>query len=218
MSAGEKMRPLSARLAELEEAVPAAKRREHECETAHRKIAAEIAQLGDVIADAYADNNEARAAKASKQRAALEQGSLREHEERLEGARRAVQRADAERGLYTRENIVGLLAEELPDAVAAAQDVERDVLRLGTSYGQWSGVATRISSLLRLAGRDTRDMPSFPAELEQLVRDARRAAGVNVPPPVPGGQAMVPLPPAPVAPVNLPRLDAEQKPPTREAA
>jgi hypothetical protein len=38
-------RPLSARLAELGEAVPAAQRRARECEIAHRKVVAEIAQL-----------------------------------------------------------------------------------------------------------------------------------------------------------------------------
>jgi hypothetical protein len=60
-------RPLSARLVELGEAVPAAQRRARECEVAHRRVVAEIARLTDAVADAYASSDEARAAKASKQ-------------------------------------------------------------------------------------------------------------------------------------------------------
>ena len=46
-------------------------------------------------------------------------------------------------------------------------------------------MASEVSGLSRLAGRDSRDMPSFPAELEVLVWDARRAGGVAVQPPLP---------------------------------
>jgi hypothetical protein len=185
-------RPLSARLAELGEAVPAAQRRARECEIAHRRVVAEIAQLTDAVANAYADGAEDRAAKASKQRAALEQGSLREAEERLEGAKRAVAKAEAERGLFAAENVDGLIAERRADATAAAAAVEGAVEQLGQAHAQWTGLENEVAALLRLAGRDTRGMPRFPERLADLVRDARKAGGVEVPPPVPGGHAVAP--------------------------
>ena len=146
-------RPLSARLAELGEAVPAAQRRARECEIAHRKVVAEIAQLTDAVTDAYADGDEPRAAKASKQRAALEQGSLREAEERLEGAKRAVAKAEAERGLLAAENVDGLIAERQPDARAAAQAVEDAVEQLGRAHAAWSGRSSRQRRRPASAGR-----------------------------------------------------------------
>lgn len=207
--------PLSDRLATLSEAVPAASQRARECDIAHRKVVGEIAQLTDAVTDAYADNDEAKAAKASKQRAALEQGSLREAEERLEGARRAVQRAEVERSTFAAENITGLLRERHADAAAVAQATEDAIEQLGQAHAAWAAVANEVSALLRLAARDTRDMPSFPEQLEHLVRDARRAGGVDVPLPVPGGRIAV----APAhIPATLPKQDPAQKPPrAREA-
>jgi hypothetical protein len=181
--------PLSARLAALGEALVSAKQRERERELEHRRVEAEIARLTDAVADAYAANDEAKAAKASKQRAALEQGSLREAEERLEGARRAAQRADVERATFAAENIDGLLAERQVDALAVARAVEDAVEDLGHAHARWNGVESEVSGLLRLAGRDTRDVPAFPEPLAALVRDARRSGGVEVPPPFPGGHA-----------------------------
>jgi hypothetical protein len=184
-------RPLSARLAALSEAVPAAQRRARECDVTHRRVVAEIAQLTDAVTDAYADGDEAKAAKASKQRAALEHGSLREAQERLEGAKRAVAKAEAERGLYAAENVDGLIAEREPDARAAAQAVEDAVEHLGQAHTQWTGVESDVSALLRVAGRNAGTLPRFPELLANLVRDARRAGGVGVPLPLPGERAFM---------------------------
>jgi hypothetical protein len=76
----------------------------------------------------------------------------------------------------------------MPEAVAAARAVEQ----FGHAYGQWQAVAAEIVGLLRLAGGDT-SLPAFPERLASLVRDARRADGVQVPPPIPGGTAALPL-------------------------
>lgn len=178
-------RPLSARLHKLGAALVAAKQRQQERELEHRRVAAEIAQLTDAIADAYADNDEARAAKASKQRASLEQGTLREAEERLEGAGLAVQRADVERSAFAVESIDALIAEREPDARAVAQAVEDAVERLGQAQAAWNAVEADVAALLRLAGKNTGELPPFPEALATLVRDARRAAGVDVPTPLP---------------------------------
>lgn len=178
--------PLSARLAELGAAVPVAQQRARECETTHRRVVAEIEQLTDVVADAYADDDETRAAKASKQRAALESGSLREAEERLEGAKRAVSRAEADRGLFAAEHLAGLLRERVDAATTVAQAAVTAVEQLGQAHAAWNAEHTEVSALLRLAGQDTREMPRFPEQLEQLVREARRVGGVQVPAPLPG--------------------------------
>jgi hypothetical protein len=148
-------------------------------------VVAEIAQLTDAVADAYADD-EAQAAKASKQRAALELGSLRNAEERLEGAKRAVTKAEAERGLFAAENVDGLIDEREPDARGVAAAVEQAVEQLGRAYVQWTGVESDVAALLRVAGRNSGTLPRFPELLANLVRDARRAGGVEVPLPLPG--------------------------------
>jgi len=194
MSARKQDRPLSDRLAVLSDAVPAASRRARECEVAHRGVVAEIARLTDAVTDAYAEGDEARAAKASKERAKLEQGSLREAEERLEGAHLAAAKAEAARGLFAAEHVDGLLAERLPDAVGAAAGAEQALEDLSRAHARWNGVEAEAAALLRLAGRDTRDLPRFPGRLATLVRDARHAGDVSVPPPTPGGLAMVPVP------------------------
>lgn len=184
---------MSDRLAELGATVPIAQQRARECEIAHRELVAEITQLTDSIADAYANSDETLAADLSKQRAAREDAG-RQAGERLEGARRAVSRAEAERGLYTAENFDGLLRERSEEATAVALAAEQAVERLGQAHAAWSAMEQEISGLLRLAGRDTRSLPRFPAQLEDLVRNARRAGGVSVPSPLPGGHGVAPIP------------------------
>jgi hypothetical protein len=90
-------RPLSARLDKLGADLVAANHRVRDCEVAHRRAEADGARLRDAVVDAHADGDEARAAKASQERDKAESGTLRDAEERLEGARRALQRADVER-------------------------------------------------------------------------------------------------------------------------
>jgi ABC-type taurine transport system substrate-binding protein len=118
--------------------------------------------------------------------------TLREAGERLEGAKRAVARAEVERSTFAVENADGLIAERRPDALAAVEEVEAAVQRLSEAHGRWHAVSGEVAGLLRLAGRDSRDIPSFPAELEELVRDARRAGGVPVPAPLPVHAVVVP--------------------------
>jgi hypothetical protein len=84
-----------------------------------------------------------------------------------------------------------LIAEREPDARAAAAAVEQAVEQLGRAYAQWSGVESDVAALLRLAGRNAGTLPRFPELLANLVRDARRAGGVDVPLPLPGQRAFV---------------------------
>ncbi len=190
MSARKRERPLGARLAELGEAITAAKQRARDCELAHSRAQGDVLRLRDAVIDALAADDEARARKASAARDKAEQATLRDAAERLEGATRRVAKAEAELGLFAREHADALVAERAPDARTAAEAVEAAVEQLGQAHAQWQGVASEVAGLLRLAGRDT-SLPAFPEQLATLVRDARRSDGVTVPPPLPGGHAHV---------------------------
>jgi hypothetical protein len=181
-------RPLSAQLAALHDAVVRGKQRVRECELAHRRAEADVTRLRDAVVEAYAAGGDARAAKANAERDNAEGTTLRDAAERLEGANRAVANAVAERGLFARENVDGLVRERVPDAVAVAQAVEQFL----QAHGQWQAVATEIAGLLRLAVEDT-SLPPLSPRVEALVRDARRAADAQVPPPLPGGTAGLPV-------------------------
>ena len=180
--------PLTAKLAEHGEAVGASNRRAREAELALTRVTGEIKRLTDAITNAYADGDERRAAAASTERAGLD-ASLREHEERLEGARRAVAKAETDRGLYAVEHVDGLIGEREPDARAVAAACEEAVEQLAQTQAAWNAVEAEVAALLRLAGRDAGTLPTFPATLATLVRDARRAGDLRVPPPLPGGHA-----------------------------
>jgi hypothetical protein len=172
--------------------VPAAKRRERECELAHRRAEGEIARLRDAVIDAHADGDERRAAQASKERDAAERTALRDSAERLEGARRAAARAEAEAGVFTRENIDGLLEEHELAARGAAGAVVDGLAQFINAVAAWNAAQAKIAALLRRAGRDAKDLPTLPAPLEQLARDARRA-DTRIPAPLPGQRAFLPV-------------------------
>jgi len=176
---------LTSKLAALGEAIVAAKARVRDCDLAHRKVAADVARLTDAVLEAHAVGDDGRAAKASKQRAALESTTLRDAAERLEGAKLAVTRAEADRGLFARENIDRLLAEWAPESSAVAQAVEDAVEQLGQARDRWVAVEAEVLGLLRLAGRDTGATSRFPERLATLIRDAKREGGAGVPAPGP---------------------------------
>src|SRR5215211_1009763 len=186
MTAREQNRPLTAQLAAMNEAIVKAKQRARECELAHRRAEADLVRLRDAVIDAHAENNETKARKASTERDKAEGTTLRDAAERLEGANRAVAKAEADRGLFARENADALVRERLGDAIAVARAVEDAVEQLGQPHSQWQAVASDVMGLLRLAGQNT-SLPAFPERLVALVRDARRSDGVVVPPPLPGG-------------------------------
>jgi len=212
-------RPCQARLAELGAAVAAARARVREAETAHQRALAEIARFKDVAIEAYSVGDEPRAAKASKERARLEGSALRDASERVQGAQLAATTAEDERGRYAAERADELLHELEPDARAAAQAVEDAVEALTRAHSRWNEAQATVANLLRSAGRDTGTLPEFPGALATLVRDARRAGDLRVPPPLPGGRSMIPSKRPAAIPASLPKLDPEQKPTTtRQAA
>ena len=66
---------------------------------------------------------------------------------------------------------------------AAAEAVEQAVADLARAKARWDAVQADAVSLLRTAGASTAGLPSFPNRLADLVLDARRADGIDCPPP-----------------------------------
>jgi hypothetical protein len=185
---------------------------------AHRRAEADVVRLRDAVIDAHAEAHEGKARKASAERDEAERTTLRDASERLEGAVRAVAKAEAEHGLFAVEHCAALLEELTPGAVAVARAVDEALQELVRSHAELTAFEADVAALLRNAGRDARDLPRFPEQLARLMRDARRAAGVDVPPPVPGGQAVVPITPPAEAPANLPTPDRAHRPSRRTEA
>jgi hypothetical protein len=184
MTARKRDRPLSARLAELGDAVIAAQQRVREMEAESVRVKASVDEATEGIVEAHAAGNMALAEKLSTDRERLEGSAVRDAGERVEGASRALMRAEAERGLFAVESIDGLLAEIEPDARAAASAVEEAVEQLGHAQARWNAVQADVAAVLRIAGQSTQ-LPQFPERLATLVREAKRAGGVGVPAPVP---------------------------------
>jgi hypothetical protein len=183
VTADKQDRPLSERLAELTAAIATASTRAREIGLEQERVVAKVAEIGEAIVESHAEGDDARAAKLSKERARLEVSDVRETGERLEGAQRAVQRAEVERSTFAAENTDGLLAERRPDAKEAAEAVRSAVAALAEAQKHWDAVQSDTAMVLRLAGRSTEGLPAFPAALQELTRNARRAGQVDVPTP-----------------------------------
>jgi hypothetical protein len=191
MTGRAKARPLFDRLTVLSDAVAGAMSRLRDREAEHGQVVAKITAATDAIVEAHAVGDDAEAARLSVERATLEGGVIRDAEERVEGARVALSRAEVELSMFAASNVDGLLAEWQPDAFAAVEAVEAAVAGLEQARSRWLAVQADAASLLRLAGQGTSELPVFPERLETLVRDARRAGGVAVPAPLPSGCAQL---------------------------
>jgi len=184
-------RPLSMRLADLDEALAAAHVRVREVKTRHAAAAAKAVELREAQVEAFATGNETAAKKLQAQRDKAEAEATGPWPERVAGAERAVQRADAERVTYAMENYEGLIGERQPDAATAVDAVRDALTSLRDAHQAWHAVEQDVAALIALAGHDASRMPRFPGQLEDLVRDARRARGLDVPAPLP--VAMAPM-------------------------
>ena len=173
------VRPLSERMAELGEQIVLARRRP-ELELAQQRIVDEVAQLSEQIVELHTSGDDDGAVRLGKRRARLEGAGLREAGERLEGAKRAVDRAEVERATFCSANADALLLERKPDAEAAAQAVQDAVEALAQAQKQWDSAQSDLATILRLTGRSSEGLPAFPPALASS-RHARRAGQVDVP-------------------------------------
>jgi hypothetical protein len=176
-------RPLSERLAELTDAITTASTRAREIGLEQERVVAKVAEIGEEIVEAHAAGDDVNAAKLSKQRARLETTDVREAGERVEGAQRAVQRAEVERSTFAAENADQLLRERKPEADGAAEAVQEALEALEQARRRWDAVQSDHATILRFAGRSTEGLPQFPQALQELTRHARRAGQLDVPTP-----------------------------------
>ena len=65
----------------------------------------------------------------------------------------------------------------------AAEAVRSAVAALAEAQKHWDAVQSDTAMVLRLAGRSTEGLSAFPAALQELTRNARRAGQVDVPTP-----------------------------------
>jgi formate dehydrogenase maturation protein FdhE len=176
-------RPHSAQLTELGEQITLARQRARELELAQQRITDEAAALAEEIIECHATGDDVRATKLGKTRARLEGVAIREAGERLEGAKRAIDRAEVERSAFCMEHADELLAERRPDAEAAAAAVRDAVEALAAAQKMWDSAQSDLAAISRLAGPSTESLPRFPEALADLTRHARRAGQVDVPTP-----------------------------------
>jgi hypothetical protein len=190
---------LNTRLGELETAVAAARAREREVEREREIAKAEVARITEALVDAFARGDEVAAERLTSERADAERAVAAE---RLEGARRATQRAEVELGTFAREHLDELLRERVPQANAAVHAVADTLEALLAAHAEWTSIEAASMGLLRLAGQRTDNQPRFPAPLAALVQDARR---------VDAGEVPLPLPVAPQPAARLVREPAESQ-------
>ncbi len=176
---------LDEQLAALGRAVTASKARAREVRDQHHASKVEVERLTESRVEAFAAGDERLADKLLAERQAAE-ATVREFEERVAGAERAAQRAEAEQAQFATHNCDALFTERGPAADAAVGAVKDAVGQLVAAKQAWDGIAAATAVLLRFAGRSTADIPSFPAQIGDLAKDARRAGAVDVPRPVPG--------------------------------
>ncbi len=176
---------LDEQLTALGQAVTASKRRVREVCDQHHASRREVERLTESRVEAFAAGDERLADKLLAERQAAE-ATVREFEERVAGAELAAQRAEAEQAQFATHNCDALFTERGPAADAAAGAVKDVVGQLVAAKARWEAIASETANLLRLAGRSTQHVPTFPAQLGDLAKDARRAGDVDVPRPVPG--------------------------------
>jgi hypothetical protein len=174
---------LNSRLSELEELVVVARTHERDVERDHVAAQAEVARISEARLEAFAIQDEAAAATLALEREQAER-TVADFAERAEGARRAVLRAEVEASTFAAANLQALLRERVPQAQEAVKAVTDALEALDAAHAAWHAIEADSMQLLRLAGQDTRSQPRFPERLADLVRDARRVGGADVPLPL----------------------------------
>lgn len=168
-----------------EERIAAAQRRVREVDLEVRAAAAKVAEVRDEVIEAHAQSDDAQAAKLAKAVGGAEEAEKRLRLEKLVGVQRAAQRAETDRVRFASEHFGELIEERRPDAEKVVQAFEDAAAALQAGHGEWRAMYAEIATLARLAGRDSRTMPDFPADIEAIVRSFSRLGALSVPAPLP---------------------------------
>jgi hypothetical protein len=180
-----KTQSLDEQLAELGQAVIDAKTRARAVRHQQHLAEGEVRRLSEARVEAFAASDEPLADRLQAERLKPE-ATVRELQERVAGADLAIQRAEAERAQFATHEAEAIFAERAADADAAVAAVKDAVGQLVAAKARWESIAAETANLLRLAGRSTAHGPTFPVQLGELAKDARRAGEIDVPLPIPG--------------------------------
>ncbi|QEC48961.1 hypothetical protein FSW04_16200 [Baekduia soli] len=161
-------------LAVLDQAIAEARARTRETQAAAASAHSDAARLTEELTEAFATGDETMAAKLTKAMSKAQAVAGEPWEQRILGAERAANRAQAARDGWVAEHVGGLLAEIEPEASAATDAIVDLVDQLEAARVHWHAVGHRVEALVRAAGWDVRAVPSGEG-LDQAIRDTRIA-------------------------------------------
>jgi hypothetical protein len=164
-----------AQLAEREEDVLVARAKVDETKQRARHAEAEAARLREALVEAFATDDQPQVAKLTRAVDKAEARAAEPWPERIAGAERAANRAQAEVDGWRIQNVRELLDEIAPDADAAAEGVMARVAELEEARRHWHQVSGRVSALIRDAGIGrTPNLDGPDAAIRALRRDLGR--------------------------------------------
>lgn len=183
MSPGKSQTPLLDHLADLEEEARRVALRLQQVERDRRRTEEQLAQSREDLVEAFASGDDAEAEKVQKRRDAIT-ADLENWRARVEGVRRAADRARVARDQFIVENHADLVAERRPGALAAAAALEQTLRAFVEACHAWQAEERAQIELLKpVPARDGRDIPQLP--VASLFTDAKRALGGAFYPPLP---------------------------------
>jgi hypothetical protein len=166
-----------------------------DADTARRTLAAATEDL----VRAFDAGDQAAAKKAELARAKAQAVAGEPWNERVQGAKRAAERAKGDLESYQRTNVYRLIAELRPAALEAAAAVDEAVDRFEDAVLAWAAASNRANRISVAAGRPDRRAPITDG-LTNLVRDIKRRGATPIP--LPDGPKTVVLHPDPNQPAH----------------
>jgi hypothetical protein len=129
--------PCLDRLESLDDAAVAAAGRVREVEDEQRKAAADLARISEELTEAFAAGDRKAAERLGRAKATAHANAAQPWAEMVAGAKRAADRARADRDGYIIERHADLVAERAPGAVAAAEGVRNAIVALREAVRGW---------------------------------------------------------------------------------
>ncbi len=168
-------------LSEIERSIVKARQHERELHIEHQRVLDERARVKEQLTEAHA---EGKATDKLDKRLAQLRNELEDHwPPRIEGAKRAHERAQFARDRFMSEHFEELAGELMPQCSAAADNVQQAIDNLLVALGQWQNEATRFEKVMaRVPGVRSLTMPAFP--IHSLQQELGHIDG-RVPVPVP---------------------------------
>jgi chromosome segregation ATPase len=170
------------KLSEIERGIVKARQQERELHIEHQRVLRDRRQIKEELTEAHARGKPTD--KLDKKLAQL-RNDLEDHwPSRVEGARRAQERAQFERDRFMSEHFEEIAGELIPHCTTAADDVQRAVDALLGALGRWQAEATRFEGVMRrVPGVRSLTVPVLPVHsLEQELGHIDGRVPIPVPP------------------------------------